>query len=59
MRNRTAEWQVFPASIHFRCDKNGSCTLTRANSHVTLQARLLKSRKTGNREQGTGNRNKL
>jgi hypothetical protein len=42
MRNRTAEWQVFPASIHFRCDKNGSCTLTRANSHVTLQARLLK-----------------
>ena len=42
MRNRAAEWQVFPASIHFRCDKNGSCSLTRANTHVTLQARLLK-----------------
>lgn len=42
MHNRTAEWQVFPASIHFRCDKNGSCVLTRTNSHVSLQARLLK-----------------
>jgi hypothetical protein len=42
MHNRTAEWQVFPAAIHFRCDKNGSCILTRANSHVSLQARLLK-----------------
>lgn len=42
MRNRTAEWQIFPAPIHFRCDKNGSCVLTRTNSHVSLQARLLK-----------------
>ncbi len=42
MRNRTAEWQVFPTSIHFRCDKNGSCVLTRTNSHVSLRARLLK-----------------
>jgi hypothetical protein len=42
MRNRTAEWQVFPAAIHFRCDKNGSCILTRTNSHVSLQARLMK-----------------
>ena len=42
MRNRTADWQVFPAPIHFRCDKNGSCVLTRTNSHSSLQARLLK-----------------
>jgi hypothetical protein len=42
MRNRTADWQVFPAPIHFRCDKNGSCVLTRTSSHVSLQARLLK-----------------
>lgn len=42
LHNRTAEWQVFPAAIHFRCDKNGSCTLTRANSRVTLPARLLR-----------------
>jgi hypothetical protein len=41
MRSRTAEWQVFPAPIHYRCDKTGSCTLTRANSFVTLHARLL------------------
>jgi len=42
MHNRAADWQVFPAPIHFRCDKNGSCVLTRPNSHVSLQARLLK-----------------
>jgi hypothetical protein len=42
MRSRTAEWQVFPVTIHFRCDKKGSCSLTRANTRVTLQARLLK-----------------
>jgi hypothetical protein len=42
MHNRAAEWQVFPAAIHFRCDKNGSCILTRTNSHVSLQARLLR-----------------
>jgi hypothetical protein len=42
MHNRAIDWQVFPASIHFRCDKNGSCVLTRPNSHVSMQARLLK-----------------
>jgi hypothetical protein len=42
MHNRAAEWQVFPAAIHFRCDKSGSCVLTRTNSQVSLQARLVK-----------------
>jgi len=42
MRNRTAEWQVFPAQVHFHCDKNGACMLTRVNSRTTLQARLVK-----------------
>jgi hypothetical protein len=42
MHNRTADWPMFPAPVHFHCDKNGSCTLTRPNSHVSLQARLLK-----------------
>jgi len=42
LRNRSAEWQVFPAPIHFRCDKNGLCILTRVNSRSSLQARLLK-----------------
>ncbi len=40
--NRGSEWQVFPAAIHFRCDRSGLCLLTRANSYATLQARLLK-----------------
>jgi len=42
LHNRTAEWQVFPAAIHFHCDRNGSCILTRSNSQASLQARLLK-----------------
>jgi hypothetical protein len=42
LRNRTAEWQVFPAAIHFRCEKNGTCILTRVNSRTTLQARLIR-----------------
>ena len=42
MRNRIADWPVFPAPIHFHCDKNGSCILTRPNSHFVLPARLLK-----------------
>jgi hypothetical protein len=40
--SRTSEWQTFPAAIHFRCDKNGICVLSRANARTTLQARLLK-----------------
>ena len=42
LRNRSAEWQVFPAAVHFRCDKTGACVLTRVNSRTTLQARLIK-----------------
>jgi hypothetical protein len=42
VRNRSADWQVFPAPVYFRCDKNGFCVLTRSGSHVSLQARLLK-----------------
>ena len=42
MRNRSAEWQVFPAPVHFHCDKNGACVLTRVNSRTILQARLVK-----------------
>lgn len=42
MHSRTADWPMFPAPVHFHCDKNGSCILTRPNSHASLQARLLK-----------------
>ncbi len=41
MRNRTAAWQVFPSPIHFRCDKNGACSLTRPGAPDVLRARLL------------------
>jgi hypothetical protein len=40
--SRAPEWQAFPTAIHFRCDKNGVCVLSRANARTTLQARLLK-----------------
>ncbi len=40
--NRAPEWQIFPAAIHFRCDKNGVCVLSRVRARTTLQARLLK-----------------
>jgi hypothetical protein len=42
LRNRAPEWQVFPAAVHFRCDKNGACVLTRSNSRTVLQARLMR-----------------
>jgi hypothetical protein len=42
LRTRAPEWQIFPAAIHFRCDKNGTCVLTRSNSLSTLQARLMR-----------------
>jgi hypothetical protein len=41
-RTRSADWQIFPAAVHFRCDKTGSCTLTRVSSRTILMARLLK-----------------
>lgn len=42
LRSRSTEWQFFPAAIHFRCDKNGTCLLTRANAPAPLQARLIR-----------------
>ncbi|MGO8935274.1 MAG: hypothetical protein ACLPLZ_01650 [Terracidiphilus sp.] len=42
LRNRTAEWQVFPAAVHFRCERTGTCVLTRVNSRTTLLARLIR-----------------
>jgi hypothetical protein len=42
LKNRTTEWQVFPAAVHFHCDKNGACVLTRVNSRSSLQARLIR-----------------
>ncbi|HZP07253.1 MAG TPA: hypothetical protein VFB43_20305 [Terracidiphilus sp.] len=41
LRGRMPGWQVFPASIHFRCDTKATCTLTRHDASGSLQARLL------------------
>jgi hypothetical protein len=41
-RTHMSEWQIFPAAIHFRCEKTGVCTLTRMSSRTMLQARLMR-----------------
>ena len=33
-------WQAFPAHIHYKCDQNAACTITRAGSAAVLHARL-------------------
>jgi len=33
-------WQVFPAAVHFRCDKKAACIITRAGASTVLHARL-------------------
>ncbi len=33
-------WQAFPANIHYTCDQNAACTITRTGSAVVLHARL-------------------
>jgi hypothetical protein len=42
VRARAPGWQVFPAAIHFHCDKNAFCVLTRPDASTALQARLMK-----------------
>jgi hypothetical protein len=37
-----AGWQVYPASIHYRCDEKANCIITRADSVSVLYARLRK-----------------
>jgi len=41
-RTRSAEWQIFPSAIHFRCEKTGTCVLTRISSRSMVQARLVR-----------------
>jgi hypothetical protein len=35
-------WQVFPAAIHFKCDKNAACVLSRPDASTSLQAHLMR-----------------
>jgi hypothetical protein len=36
-----AGWEVFPATIHFRCDVKSNCVLTRPDASTSLTARLV------------------
>ncbi len=40
--NPALDWQVFPADIHYRCERNATCMLTRLNSRSALRAHLMK-----------------
>ena len=42
LTNRALDWQSFPASVHFRCEKNATCAVTRLNSRTTVHAHLLR-----------------
>jgi hypothetical protein len=42
LTNRALDWQSFPASVHFRCEKNAMCAVTRLNSRTTVHAHLLR-----------------
>ena len=38
--NPAAGWLVFPAAIHYRCEKNGACIITRPGTTAVQHARL-------------------
>jgi hypothetical protein len=40
LQDRGTGWQVFPASIHYRCDKKAACIITRNGASATMHARL-------------------
>ena len=42
LRNPALDWQVFPAEIHYRCERNAICMLTRLSSRSAVRAHLMK-----------------
>jgi len=42
LRAAPTGWQVFPVSIHFRCDTRSFCTLTHYGTSTYLSARLVR-----------------
>lgn len=42
LTNRALDWQSFPASVHFRCERNAICMVTRLNSRTAVHAHLLR-----------------
>jgi hypothetical protein len=41
LRNGTFSWRYFPGRIHYRCEKNGMCSLTSTESGAAVSARLM------------------
>ena len=42
LTDRALDWQSFPASVHFHCEKTAVCTVTRLNSRTAVRARMLR-----------------
>jgi len=42
LTNPALDWQIFPADIHYRCEKNAMCLVTKLNSRTAVHARLVK-----------------
>jgi len=42
LRNSALEWRVFPAEIHYRCEKSAVCMLTHLSSRSAVRAHLMK-----------------
>jgi hypothetical protein len=40
--NPALDWQIFPADIHYRCERNAMCMVTRLSSRTAVRAHLMK-----------------
>lgn len=40
--NPALDWQIFPADIHYRCDRTAMCMVTRLSSRTAVRAHLMK-----------------
>ncbi|MFZ1939686.1 MAG: hypothetical protein WBA18_15815 [Terracidiphilus sp.] len=40
--NPALDWQIFPAEIHYRCDRTAMCMVTRLSSRSAIRAHLMK-----------------
>jgi hypothetical protein len=40
--NPALDWQIFPADVHYRCDRTAMCMVTRLSSRTAVRAHLMK-----------------
>jgi len=40
--NPALDWQIFPADIHYRCDRTAMCMVTRLSSRSAVRAHLMR-----------------